>query len=484
MTSTLNRRDFLKISAAGGAMCLAGPKLFSGGAGQMSSKLISPGCRGTKVKVAKVYMGIPEPHWPKPTLDLEKEIQFYEGRFAEYKKELADVDFVVDRLVSSPEQVEGIKDSLQDVDGILAIHLTIWIGRILDALLDQGKPTVVFAAPYSGHEWVDYGNLLQQERGARMECMLTSDYSQLERAVRPFRAIHHLREAKILNLTTNDFGEYADMAQKRFGTEIKRIELDRVLRTYEAVGEAEAQAETIRWIREAEKVVEPSKEEVFRSCKLALAFERLLDEEEATVLTVDCYGSMWDKTIKLPAYPCVGFGRLNNMGLGGICESDLRSAMTHILFQGLTGRPGFISDPTVDEGKNSIILAHCLGTPKMDGPEKPAHPYKLRSIMERREGAVPQVEMRIEQKVTQALLVDPELSLIHYFTGEIVDTPVGLEDDRGCRTKIAVRVDGDLSKLWRNWSYGLHRQTVYGDITKELQFFCKFKDIELVNEAV
>jgi hypothetical protein len=484
MKRKINRRDFLKISAAGGALCLAGPKLFLGGTDQMSGKLVSPGCRRTKVKVAKIFMGLPEPHWPKPTLNLEKEIQSYEARFAEYRKELSDVDFVVNRLVSSPEQVEELKNKLKDVDGILAIHLTIWIGSILDALLDQGKPTVVFAAPYSGHEWVGYGDLLRQERGARMECMLTSDYSQLERAIRPFRAIHHLREAKILNLTTNDFGEYADKAKNKFGTEIKRIELDRVLRAYEAAGDVEAQAETIRWIKEADKVVEPSKEEIFRSCKLALAFEKLLNEEEATVMTVDCYGTMWDKTIKLPAYPCVGFSRLNNMGLGGICESDLRSAMTHILFQGLTGRPGFVSDPTVDEGKNSIILAHCLGTPRMDGPEKPAHPYKLRTIMERREGAVPQVEMRMGQKVTQALLVDPELSLIHYFTGEIVDTPVSLEDDRGCRTKIAVRVDGDLSKLWRNWSYGLHRLTVYGDITKELQFFCKFKDIKLVNEAI
>ncbi len=484
MKKEIKRRDFLKISAAGGALCFASPKPFSGGAGQEYDKLVSPGCRGSKVKVAKIYMGLPDPHWPTPTLNLEKEIKFYESQFAQYKDQLADVDFVVNRLVSSPEQVEKLKDNLKDVDGILAIHLTIWIGRILEGLLAQGKPTVVFAAPYSGHEWVGYGNLLQQERGARMECMLTSDYSQLERAIRPFRAIHHMREAKILNLTTNDFTQYAENAKQKFGTEIKRIELDRVLRAYEAVGDADAQAETIRWIKEAEKVVEPSKEEIFRSCKLALAFERLLDEEEATVMTVDCYGTMWDKTIKLPAYPCMGFSRLNNLGLGGICESDLRSAMTHILFQGLTGRPGFISDPTVDEGKNSIILAHCLGTPKMDGLDKPAHRYKLRTIMERREGAVPQVEMRVGQKVTQALLVDPEISLMHYFTGEIVDTPVGLKDDRGCRTKIAVRVDGDLSKLWRNWSHGLHRQTVYGDIAKELRFFCKFKDIELINEAV
>ena len=55
---------------------------------------------------------------------------------------------------------------------------------------------------------------------------------------------------------------------------------------------------------------------------------------------------------------------------------------------------------------------------------------------------------------------------------------------RLAKDAIAVKVDGDLSKLWRNWSYGLHRQTVYGDITKELRYFCKFKGIDLVNEAV
>jgi hypothetical protein len=56
--------------------------------------------------------------------------------------------------------------------------------------------------------------------------------------------------------------------------------------------------------------------------------ERFPAEENATVLTVSCYGTMWDRTIKLPAYACLGFARFNNLGLGGISVSDLRSAMT------------------------------------------------------------------------------------------------------------------------------------------------------------
>jgi L-fucose isomerase-like protein len=199
-------------------------------------------------------------------------------------------------------------------------------------------------------------------------------------------------------------------------------------------------------------------------------------------MTIDCYGTMWDKTIKLPAYPCLGFTRLNDLGLGGICESDLQCAMTHVIFQGLSGRPGFVSDPTLDESQNAIILAHCLGTTKMDGPDRPADSYKLRTVMERREGVVPQVKMQTGRKVTQAILIGTDSLL--YFTGEIIDAPVSLKDDRGCRTKITVKVDGDATKLWKSWSSGLHRQTCYGDIAKELGMLCRFKEIKMVNEAV
>ena len=486
MKEELDRREFLELTVAGGALCLASPSILAFGANTKGLRLISPGCRRTRVKVARLYMGKPgNPYWPKPELDLKKEMRFYESEFAKLKGELADVDFVVDELVGSVADVGPLKSRLKGVDGILVIHLTMGTGGILKEILKSDKPTTVFAVPYSGHQWTGFGTLQKEEPGAKMACILTSDYKQLAVAIRPFRAIHHLREAKILNVTTRSSRhrtEYNDAIRNKFGTEIKKIELKLVLDACDGISDSEAKAEAERWINGAVKVVEPSREEIFKSCKLALALEKLLNEEDATVMTIDCYGSMFELLCRSYAYPCIGFIRLNNMGLGGICESDLRSAMTHIIFQGLVGRPGFISDPTIDESSNSAILAHCMGTTKMDGPDGPAAPYKLRSIMERREGAVPQVEMRIGQKVTQAKLIGTDLLV--YFTGEIIDTPVSLKDDRGCRTKITVKVDGDAEKLWKNWSHGLHRVTCYGDITKELEHFCRFKGIEIANEAV
>ena len=132
----------------------------------------------------------------------------------------------------------------------------------------------------------------------------------------------------------------------------------------------------------------------------------------------------------------------------------------------------------MDVSVNGIILAHCMGTPKMDGPDGPAAPYKLRTIMERQEGAVCQVRMRIGQKVTQAELIGTDRML--YFTGDIIAAP---DVPRGCRTKITVKVDGSVEKLWQNWAHGLHRVTCYGDLARDLARFCRFKTIQLVNEA-
>lgn len=477
-TQSLSRRAFLNRSvalASGCAWCLSGGGLLAASSGSAGlTTLISPGCRGSKVKVAKLYLGVPGAHWPTPKMDIHAEMRRYEDAFK--VREFADVEFLGNKLVSKAEEVSALESALQQADGILLIHLAMGIDGALRQALTMKKPVVLFAAPYSGHEWSGFGSLRNQPGGEKLECMLTSDLGQLANAVRPFRAIHHLREAKILNLTTRALPEpFTTQVREKFGTEIKVLPLSRMMAAYNAVNTSEAEAETRHLMNGAKKIVEPPREEIFKSCRLALAFEKVLAEENATALTVDCYGSMYRQ---LPAFPCVGFVRLNDMGLAGICESDLTSAMTFLMFQGLTGRPGFISDPTVDESKQAIILAHCLGSTRMDDPAGPRAPYKLRAIMERQEGCVPQVQMPVGQKVTQAVLVGTDK--LNYFTGQIIESP---DTERGCRTKMTVKVDGDIEKLWQNWAHGLHRVTCYGDLRPDLKRFCRFKGLELLNEA-
>lgn len=475
----LKRRDFLQAATAtttGSLFCLGTAPFFGSWATAGATPLMGRRPRSTRTRVARIYLGQHQAHWPTPSLDLTSEIRRYEAEFERRPEEFSDIDFVISELLTSPDEVRRLGQQLKEVDGILAIHLSMGIMGTLREILAVGKPTMLYAAPYSGHEWTSFGQLRKEPAGALLDCMLTSDPDQLAAAIRPFRAIHHLNESTILDVTTRDLpSEYLESVRDRFGTGIMQLGRERVLEAYELIDLEAAEQVAGQWIGSAELVIEPSREEIVRSCRLALAFERLLEEENANLITVDCYGSMYHQ---LPAFPCIGFTRLNDMGLGGMCESDLQSSMTYLIYQGLVGRPGWVNDPTVDESTGSIILAHCLGTTKMDGPGGEAAPYKVRTIMERREGAVTQVRMRVDQAVTQARLIGTDRMV--YFTGTIIDVP---DHERGCRTKINVRVDGDLETLWQNWAHGLHRVTCYGDITSDLKRFCRFKGIQFVDEA-
>jgi hypothetical protein len=472
----MNRRDFIRATVGTTLFGLGPSNLITFAAPSAEPRLISPGCRKSKVKVARLYLGVPKAHYPNPALDLNAERRAYAARFARLSAELSDVDFFVDELVGQPEELAPLKNRLQQADGILAVHLTLHTLPVMKELLKVGRPTMLFSAPYSGHEWFYLSDLRRSELGKKLECVLTTDYRELAAAIRPFRALHHLREAKVLNLAAAHHpADYPDKVKQKFGTEVALVPLNRVLAFYDSISDRDAKAEANRWIRHAKAVVEPSRDEILKSCKLALAFQNLMDEEQATVMTVDCYGSMWRK---IPAYPCIGFARLNDLGLGGVCQSDLPCAMTHIIFQGLTGRPGFVCNPTFDFSTDSATLIHCLGCTKMDGPDKPAARYKLRSVMEREEGAVPQVFMRLGQPVTQCILAD--MSTLRYFTGKITGTP---DTERGCRTQITVRIDGNAEHLWRNWTAGIHRVSCYGTLTRDLERFCRFAEMQLLNEA-
>ncbi|MBM3334840.1 twin-arginine translocation signal domain-containing protein [Candidatus Sumerlaeota bacterium] len=474
----MNRRRFVQFAAAGCASCIGGSPLMAFGASPKGTKIISPGCRKSKVKVALLYVGVPGGLYPNPNIKIQDEMKVYAAQFAKLQDQLRDVDFTVDILVSNVDQVKLLKDRLKGVDGILAIHLTLGTGPVFREILSVGRPTVVFSPPYAGHEWHALTAVRRQKGGENLECLLTTNYKQLAVAIRPFRAIHHLREAKVLNVAARQGAAYVKAVKDKFGTEIKQVPLEHMVAAYNAVDDRAAKDEAKRWTKGARKIVEPTSEEIFKSCKMALAFEALMDEEEATVIAVDCYGTMYQPLCHAYAYPCIGFTRLNDMGLGGICQSDLPCVMTYIIFQGLSGRPGFTCNPTFDFSTNSATLIHCLGTRKMDGPDGPAARYNLRSVMERQEGVTPQVRMRIGQEVTTGIL--DQMSPLLYFTGKITATP---ETERGCRTKIAVKVDGSSQKLWRNWGSGIHRLTCYGDLRQELELFCRFKQIEMINEA-
>jgi hypothetical protein len=71
MSGDLNRREFLQMTSGCALALAAGPRFpFQAATGRLT--LISPGCITSKVRVAKIYAGVPKAHWPTPLLDLAR----------------------------------------------------------------------------------------------------------------------------------------------------------------------------------------------------------------------------------------------------------------------------------------------------------------------------------------------------------------------------------------------------------------------------
>lgn len=472
MKTGISRRCFLKSTAAGAVTCGVWSALVERVVAATPQTQLEP---STKVRIGKIYLGRERPGWPAARVDLAAVMQRYEADLAKLAPKLRDVEFVDAGLPSDAAQLAQAKEKFRDVDGILVMHLTLGIGGPLQSLMELGIPIVMFSLPYTGHEWHTIASW--QRQGKLIEVYPTSRFEDVLIAIRPFRALRRLREARILHVNHGPAdAAYCDAIRKKFGTEIVNLGLADLQRAYEMADQSEAMEDCRRWIREAERIVEPTREEILKASRMFVAMRNLLAEHRAVLITMNCLGmGLMDRGM---AYPCLGFVRLNNMGLGGICEADLKSSMTHLIFSYLVGRPGFVTDPVIDLATSTIIHAHCVAATQMEGPDGPRARYLIRSHLEDDRGASLQVRMPVGRKLTMARLIGTDKMLLA--TGEAVDSPLA---EWGCRTKLTMKVQ-HIEKFLENWSSGLHRVVFYGDHTQDVRRFCRFARVQVVQEGV
>ncbi|MFH1923338.1 MAG: hypothetical protein ABIP48_26035, partial [Planctomycetota bacterium] len=280
-----------------------------------------------------------------------------------------------------------------------------------------------------------------------------------------------------------------EKVKQRLGVEMVAIADGRYDEVMANVDDSAAKAEAKRWLDEAEGMVEPNQEDVFKAARASLTLDRLIAENRIDGLCVGtCMG--WLSR----GFPCLGFSRLNDRGIPAACDGDMDCLLTMLIFQHALNRAGFLGNAGgVDTAKNAFHLSHCSAPLKMEGPAGPRAPYLLRRHAEVRGGAVTEVHYRIGQKVTFTKLVHLDTLLI--FTGKIIEVPkVPKDEERGCRTELVAEVD-DANRLLANWGGGvlgpsakdyyasLHRVCYYGDHTQSIRHLAHLMGLKVVEEG-
>jgi hypothetical protein len=471
----ISRRQFLSGCAAcaaySSAFGLAGPSSLGSGPVQPNLPRAAE-----KPRVRLVFSHIPPdtPTWPNIGYD-------YEGRkkelTARLRQALPGIEFLPVTLQSAAEADALLKKDAE-VDGYLIYLVGIWTGAAR-RIVPCGKPVLLvddlFAG--SGEFLIEYAAARRQ--GFKVAGVSSSRFEDVVEAAGCFECIKRLRSDRIIDVKDSE-GFWGDpkVIKEVFGTEVLKIGSAEINDAYRRADRGLAEKWAVRWISGAEKVVEPSREEVVKSGAMYVALLDLLEKHRARAVTIDCLSLFY--TGKLPAYPCLGFFQLNNDGLVGACEGDLPSTMMMLVATGLVGRPGYISDPVIDTSRNSIIYAHCVAPNRVFGPGGPANPYRIRNHSEDRKGAAVQSLLPAGEVVTSfEFNTERREMVLHQAL-----TTGNVEEDKACRTKLAAEVRGDMDRLLGEWDrFGWHRVTVYGDIRKKLETLSALLGIKVVHEA-
>ena len=505
----ISRRKFL----AGCAACV-------GTAGLLTKPSPSFAAQKDKMRIQVIYslhaVKQPGPDWPNVGFDFGPVMERINAALA---KGCPEYEFV-SAMAKGPEEAKKIlkANEIREVDGYIVYQMNCW-NRVVQDIATSGKPVLYVDFQYGGSGgFLVYNAAFLRSKAGNVGFVASSDMDDLIAGVKCFgivgsggsatdfaaatkrvrmertpkmgdmqcktdnlrtvstdECIRHMKKSKILSVRDQSTGPGGEM----MGIEVEKVSFAEVNAAWESADKDMSKTVARKWKDNAIRVVDVSDETLQTSAAMYLGMKEVLKKHGANAIAINCLGGFYGGHIH--AYPCLGFHQLNNEGMIGACECDIRSTATMLTIQAITaGRPSFISDPVIDTAKRQIIYAHCVAPNKMFGPDGSSNPYEILTHSEDRQGASVRSILPLGYMTTTLEIRQPQKEIIMHLGKAVENDP----DDRACRTKLAVDPAGDIEKLFSMWDHwGWHRVTCYGDIKKPVYSLADAISWKVVEEA-
>jgi len=471
---------------------------------------------GEKTRIRVVYSlhapKQPRPDWPNVGFDFKPIMTRINNALA---RGCPEFEFV-SSMATGPEQAEKIlqNDKATGIDGYFVYQMNCWY-RVVQTLATSAKPVLYVDFQYggSGGFLVYAAEFLRNKVGnvgfvasSKMEDVIAAArlFSSVEaaefaaattrartqrtpgagdmrceadnlRAVSIDESIRRMKASKILAARDQESGPRDEI----IGIPVQSISFAEINAAWENADKDKARAVAVGWKADALEVIGVTDATLETSAAMYLGMKDVLKKHDANAIAINCLGGFYGGHIH--AYPCLGFHQLNNEGLVGACECDIRSTATMLTINALTdGRPSFISDPVIDTAKRQIIYAHCVAPNRMFGPEGPRNPFKILTHSEDRQGASVRSILPVGYMTTTLEIRNPQKEILMHLGKAVGNDP----DDRACRTKLAAEPVGDIEKLFSMWDqWGWHRVTCYGDVKEPVYALAEAIGWKVIEEA-
>ena len=461
----------------------------------------------------------PGPDWPNVGFDFEPVMK----RIAALLKQKCPEFEFVTAMANGPEQAQKIveQDQATGVGGYIVYQLNCW-NRVVQTMATTGKPVLYADFQYGGSGgFLVYTATFLRSNAPNVGFVASSNMDDLVAAVKCFSVVQQggspeqfvaatanargertpqpgdlickddslkplsaqaclrkMKESRILAVGGGWPG-IAPAITKEMGIEVLNVPFTEVNDAWEAADKDQAREVADMWQKEAQLIRGVPRETLETSAAMYLVQKAVLKKHNANAITINCLGGFYGNHIH--AYPCLGFHQLQNEGLIGACECDVRSTATMVVMNIMTqGRPGYISDPVIDTSSRQIIYAHCVASNRVLGPQGMQNPFQILTHSEDRQGASVRSILPLGY-MTTTLEFGPDRKTILLHRGKAV---ANVADDRACRTKLAAEPVGDIEKLFTQWDqWGWHRVTVYGDLKEPVYALSDALGWQVVEEA-
>lgn len=262
--------------------------------------------------------------------------------------------------------------------------------------------------------------------------------------------------------------------QSSFGVQVFHIDISTVFAAMESISDADADGVLVDLGARLDEEAESNRDAVRRSVRVYLALKQLASEHSLDALAVKCW----------PDFPthqgimvCLALALLNNDGVVAACEADVYGMLT-MLIQNLLGKgPQFFNDLIqIDAASNLALYWHCgSAAPSLaaNREEMVIRPHAQRGVP----AAInfPLLPGRVS---VSRLSEDGDGWRMFHATGEAIETPQLLRGNPS-HVKMDLPVQRMLDSIIAE-GFEHHYSTSYGDITAELEWFCRFLSIRLV----
>lgn len=247
------------------------------------------------------------------------------------------------------------------------------------------------------------------------------------------------------------------LAKRRWGVEYMDIPMERVYDIYNTITNDQVGASCAAFASQALACREGTPEDILKAMRLYRAIRKVCEEEKLDAVTVSCF-RLIERT---GTTGCLALALLNDDGILAGCEGDLQSIFTLLATKALTGKVGFMANPSmINTRTNEIVLAHCtIGTKQTDR-------YIIRNHFETESGIG-----------IQGLLPTGDVTLIkcggecldEYYlsTGTLTENTNYINM---CRTQVRVKMNTPAEYFLKN-PLGNHHILLQGNLEERLNEF-------------